>query len=220
VIVGEPSGPCLTVVGVAENARERQVVEEPTPQYFLPLDAAHPPRALVVRALDGRASDVAGLVRTEVLERAAMEEVRVDLMSETLAPQLRSWRLGAQLFGGFGVLALIVTAVGIYSTLAYLVTQRVHEMGVRTALGARPSGLLRLMLWRGVWPAAAGIAVGVVLALGLGEFLRSLLYGVETYDPVALAGGSAVIMAATVLASLVPAARAANSDPATALRAE
>jgi len=149
-----------------------------------------------------------------------MEEVRVDLMSETLAPQLRSWRLGAQLFGGFGVLALIVTAVGIYSTLAYLVTQRVHEMGVRTALGARPSGLLRLMLWRGVWPAAAGIAVGVVLALGLGEFLRSLLYGGETYDPVALAGGSAVIMAATVLASLVPAARAANSDPATALRAE
>jgi ABC-type antimicrobial peptide transport system permease subunit len=141
-------------------------------------------------------------------------------MAEILAPELRPWRLGATLFSLLGGLALLVAAVGVYSTVAYDTSRRRHEFGVRTALGARPSHLLRLVLGQGVRAATVGIIVGAGLALGTSRLVASLLYGVSPRDPAVLAGVGATLLAAALLASLAPAWRAARVSPIDALRDE
>src|SRR5207253_2900850 len=110
----------------------------------------------------------------------------VKTMEETLDPQYRPWRLGATLFTGFGVLALIVAMVGVYSTIAYGVTQRTREFGVRIALGAQVADVLRLVLGEGLRTVAIGVGVGVLLALLGGRLIAALLYGIGPNDPVVM----------------------------------
>jgi ABC-type antimicrobial peptide transport system permease subunit len=144
----------------------------------------------------------------------------VTWLADELEPQYRPWRLGATLFTAFGVLALIVAVVGIYSTVAYGVTQRIHEFGVRIALGAQLSDVLRLVIGEGLRTVAIGIACGVVLALLAGRFIASLLYGVTPGDPGAIAVVVVTLLVVGTVAALIPAWRAARVDPVTALRAD
>jgi ABC-type antimicrobial peptide transport system permease subunit len=144
----------------------------------------------------------------------------IEPMTGILEPQLRSWHLGAILFTGFGLLALVIAAVGMYSVASYGVSQRTHEMGIRVALGARTSDIADLVIKEGVTTVVAGIAVGIGGSLLLGRFVASLLFGITPRDPSVLIGAAAVLCLLGLVACLVPAWRAARVDPATALRAE
>jgi ABC-type antimicrobial peptide transport system permease subunit len=141
-------------------------------------------------------------------------------MTAMLEPEYRPWRLGATLFTAFGLLALLVAVIGIYSSVSYGVSQRTHEFGVRIALGARMADVLRQVVGEGIRVVAVGVVVGVALALAAGKLVAALLYGVEARDPVTMIGVSVVLLMVAAAAALIPAWRAARVDPVTALRAE
>ena len=134
--------------------------------------------------------------------------------------KVRSWRLGATLFSALGVLALVIAAVGVYSVVSYAFSQRAHEIGVRVALGARRSDVMRLVLGEGFAIVAVGVVAGVVLALASARFVGSLLYEVSARDPLALGVGGLVLLAAGLLASILPAWRATRVDAVIALRGD
>jgi ABC-type antimicrobial peptide transport system permease subunit len=146
--------------------------------------------------------------------------VTVTPFTEIVSPEMRSWQLGATMFVAFGVLALVLAAVGLYSVIAYNVTQRTHEMGVRIALGARAGNVLRLVIGEAVRMGATGIAIGLVLALWATRWVKPLLYDVSPTEPALYVAVAAVLLSVTVLASWVPARRATRVDPNVALRSE
>jgi putative ABC transport system permease protein len=150
--------------------------------------------------------------------RAARVTVRP--MEELLEPQLRPWRLGATLFTAMGILALVVAAVGVYSVIAYSVSLRAHEMGVRIALGAQIRDIGRLVIGEGFRTVALGIGAGVLLALAGGKLVASLLYGISPRDPAIMIGAAAVLGVIGIAASVIPAWRAARVDPLSTLRME
>jgi ABC-type antimicrobial peptide transport system permease subunit len=209
---------CAEVVGVAEDSRRMAIIEEPTLQYFIPR-AADAAGGVILLRVDPRHWDVvASAVREELSVRYAARDVSIRRMSEALEPQFRPWRLGAQLFSGFGLLALLVTIVGVYSVMAYAVSQRAHEMGVRMALGARLPDILGLVIGAGVRVVAVGVVAGIAVSLALGRIVESLLYDVMPYDPVAMTWAAGILLATGVAASFVPAWRAGRVDPAETLR--
>ena len=146
--------------------------------------------------------------------------VTVQPLTMTLDPVFRPWRLGATMFTLFGGLALLVAAIGLYGVIAYSVTQRLHEMGVRVALGAKTGDLLRLVVGEGIRVALIGIALGGVGAFAAGKLIASLLFGVPARDPLTFGIVALLLLTTAVLASLVPAWRASRVDPNLALRAE
>jgi ABC-type antimicrobial peptide transport system permease subunit len=119
-----------------------------------------------------------------------------------------------------GGMALLLGVIGIYGVIAYVVSQRAREIGIRSALGAKPQQLERMFLLHGLALSAVGVVVGLVVAAALGRAMSSLLFGIEPMDPAAYLAGIGVILAAAGLASYVPARRAANIDPIETLRAE
>jgi ABC-type antimicrobial peptide transport system permease subunit len=124
------------------------------------------------------------------------------------------------LFTMFGALALLVAAVGTYSVIGYWVSQRTHEIGVRIALGARSSQVVRLVLGEGMRAVGVGIALGVIAALGMGRLVASMLYNTSPRDPIVLVVVVATLAVVAIMASIIPAWRATGTDPAIALRAE
>jgi len=146
--------------------------------------------------------------------------VNVRAVGATLDFVLRPWRLGATMFTLFGGLALVVAAVGLYGVIAYSVTQRTHEMGVRAALGAKRGDLLRLVVGEGIRITVIGIVLGAAASLAAGKFLASLLFGVSASDPGTFILVAVVLLGVAGLASVIPAWRAARADPTSALRAD
>lgn len=217
--------PCYRVVGVVENARLMRVIEkEVAAQFFLPLGnvpSGDWSGAVIVARTRPRGTAAASAALTSALRRAfPTAEATVTSMSESLEWEYRPWKLGASLFTAFGLLALLVALVGIYSTVSYGVSQRTHEFGVRVALGARVSDVLRHVIGSGVRAVAVGVAIGVALTIAAGRLIASLLYGVEPSDPAVLLLVSVTLVAVAALASLSPAWRAARVDPVTALKTE
>jgi putative ABC transport system permease protein len=191
------------------------------PHVYLPFaqDSATPGSLFVRTAGDPRS--LLGRVRREVQGlRGDLPYAQVQLMEELIAPQLRPWRLGASMFLIFGLLALAISAVGLYGVVAYLAAQRTREIGVRMALGARAKDVVRLVVRDGLRDAAIGLVVGVAATLAAGRFVASLLFGVRASDPASLVLAGAVLLVVAALAALVPAWRAAHVDPTVALRAE
>jgi ABC-type antimicrobial peptide transport system permease subunit len=124
------------------------------------------------------------------------------------------------MFVAFGVLAVVVAAVGLYGVISYRVTQRLHELGVRAALGARQTDLLRLVVGQSLRLAVAGVVAGLLLALLARRWVEPLLFQQSGTDPVVYAAVAGLMLLVAVVASVVPARRAARVDPNTALRAE
>jgi ABC-type antimicrobial peptide transport system permease subunit len=146
--------------------------------------------------------------------------VTVTPLTKILEPNVRPWRLGATMFALFGGLALLLAAVGLYSVIAYNVTQRSHELGVRIALGAQGRDVLRLVVGSGLRVAIAGIVIGGSIALVAGRFIAPLLYHVSPKDPLIYVTAAVTLLAVAMLASLIPARRATRVDPNVALRAD
>ena len=225
---GERTAPCFRVIGVVEDGRRTRVIEDAMPQYYLSFDNLPPsaakefgvPNYVVVRADPARVASVTSELRSLVHAEFPGGIPQITRLSDFLEPQYRPWRLGATLFSAFGVLALIVALVGTYSTVSYHVTQRLHEFGVRIALGATVGDVLRLVVSRGVGTVAVGVVVGTGLALAAGKLVATLLFGVTPADPLAFGVVAVALLAMGALAATVPALRAARVDPVTALRAD
>ncbi|HEU4629283.1 MAG TPA: ABC transporter permease [Gemmatimonadaceae bacterium] len=225
IIVGDTEAPCTTVVGVMENARRQGIVEGTSLQYLVPLEQA--PRFLRGRQLVARVDQGADLARVSAAVARAMQGVAADLpyadvfpMSDLLQGELRPWRMGAALFGAFGALALLLAAVGLYGVVAYSVSQRTQELGVRMALGAQAKDVRLLVLRQGVALAAAGAIVGGALALLLAPRVGDLLFETSPRDPVVFGGVVTTMLVVAVAACLAPAWRASRVDPAITMRAE
>ena len=133
---------------------------------------------------------------------------------------MRSWIVGATLFTAFGVLALVLAAVGLYSVIAYNVTQRKHELGLRIALGAGRTDVVRLVVLESVRFAMVGVAIGSVIAIAAGRWIGPLLFNQSPLDVAVFATVSVVLVGVAIVASWVPALRAAGVDPKTALQAD
>jgi ABC-type antimicrobial peptide transport system permease subunit len=144
--------------------------------------------------------------------------VRFNSLSSTLEPELRPWKLGATLFSAMGILALLVAAIGVYSVIAYAVSQRANEMGIRIALGARLGDIARLVVGEGLRMIAIGVALGLVASIAGARLVETLLYGVSARDPWTLAAAGLILGTIGVLACVIPALRAGSVDPAEALR--
>jgi predicted permease len=222
LVVGDTETKCSTVVGVVRDAHLFSIREEPSMQYYLPLgqESGFGGTVLMVRPKlgasfgpEGLRHAIGGLVPNAQLIRVEGLQTRID-------PQIRPWKLGAALFGLFGALAVLVAAIGLYSVITYLVAQRTHEFGVRTALGARSSDLLVQVLGEGVRVTVPGIAIGLIIALAAGKWIAPLLFDVSPRDPLVFGVVAVLLLAVAAVASLAPAAKAAGVDPVTALREE
>jgi len=145
---------------------------------------------------------------------------RIRTMDEVAAQSIAQPRFRAQLLGTFAAVALILASVGVFGVLAFSVSQRTREFGIRMALGARSEDVLRLVVGSGLRITVAGLAIGLVAAAALTRLLRSLLYGVKPLDPIAFAAAVALLIAVALVACAAPAIRAARVDPVVALRVE
>jgi ABC-type antimicrobial peptide transport system permease subunit len=146
--------------------------------------------------------------------------VTVVPFSDMLAAPLRSWRLGATMFVAFGVLALIVASVGLYSVVAYGVAQRTREIAIRLALGATRQSVLGLVLRGGLKPVIASVAIGCAIALGAARWMAPLLFHVSPRDPLVYATVAGALLVVAVIAMCLPARGATRVDPNSVLRAE
>ena len=225
---GEPPGPWLAIVGVSPSIRQAALQErDPDPVVYLPyrLHAGGPltlQRSLALQLLT--AGEPAAFVPQL---RAAVQAVDPELPvfgAQPMSTRLRDVRWTYLLFSGllgiFAAIALVLSAVGIYSVTAYSVTQRTHEIGIRVALGARPGQVIRVVVRRGLAQVGAGLFLGAAGAFAVGRLLESLLVQTSPRDPVTLAAVVAVLATATVVACAGPARRAAGIDPVEALRAD
>jgi predicted permease len=222
VIFGKPTDPCSIIVGVSAGQHRMRIIENTAGQIYYPLvQSTDRTRALIVRTRPGQE---AAVIRAadQILRPliGSMDGLWARTLRSIVEPQVRSWRLGAILFTALGVLALIVASVGVYSVIAYGVGQRLHEMGIRIAMGARTPDIVGLVLADGVRVLAVGIVLGVVASLALGRFIASLLFGIHPNDVAILVGASLLLCGVGMLACLIPSWRAARVDPATTLRVE
>jgi predicted permease len=209
------------IVGVAKDAREQALDRPAEPILYIPLaQRAETGMYLLVRTV-GATAGIIPQVRKAVaaLDRdRALSEVQTleDVLSQTLARR----RLAMALFGAFSALALFLAAVGLYAVISYSVQQRKKEIGIRLALGARESQVAGTVIRRGIVLIAAGTVLGALAALGLGRFLAALVFGVGTADPMTYAGVAGLLVGTALVASLVPALRAARVDPSKVLSGE
>jgi putative ABC transport system permease protein len=207
------------IVGVVTNVKRNGVAEQPHPEYYVPYGQAPitPPYVALRVAGDpaSYANTVAGVVTSLDKE---VPVYRIRTLEENVANASAQQRFQTLLLTGFAAIALLLAAIGLYAVLSYMVVQRTHEIGLRMALGAQRGNVLRLVLRRGVSLALTGIAVGIGVSALLTRFLASLLYGVRPLDLVTFLSVSALLLAVSAMASLIPAARAAGLDPMKTLR--
>ena len=220
VRVNADTMPCTTVIGVAEDVR-RGSVSETEMHYYMPIDQFSPQNGGVFVRTRGPAEGKAEEIRRALQPlMSGGSYVTVTPMTTIIAPQIRSWKLGALMFSVFGALALVIAAVGLYSVIAYNVTQRTHEMGVRVALGAQGRDVVRLVVGEGLRIVLPGVVLGALIALAGGKWIAPLLFQVSPKDPPVIVGVVVTLVAVAVTASWLPARRAANVDPSEALRAD
>jgi predicted permease len=216
------------IVGVVADIRHSGLAHDPAPEMYFPYPQSpasmyYSPVAhlyLVIRA-DGDPMALLNAVRAQILvidrnQPVSYVKTMERLMADSVAPQ----RISLLLIGIFAGMALVLASAGIYGVVSYTASRRTHEIGVRIAMGARSSDVLKLVLGEGLRLVAAGVAVGLAGALALTRVLERVLYGVRPGDPLTLIAVSVVLAAVALAASYVPARRASKVDPVEALRYE
>jgi predicted permease len=207
----------LEIVGIARDSKYRTLGEVARPLIYLPLRQVYLPfMTLHARTRDARATAV---TMTEELQRL-VPGARVDVasMDEAVAVAVLPARIGAAATGGFGVLAVALAALGVYGLVSFSVVQRTREIGIRRAIGATVSDIVRLVLREQARLIATGLAIGLAIGTLGGRLFRSFLTGVEPTDPVALLAAIALVAVSAMTASALPALRATRVDPMAALR--
>jgi ABC-type antimicrobial peptide transport system permease subunit len=209
------------VIGVVETGKYASLGEEPTPFMFLPARQRPPSMVTLVARTRSAPGDVLGRIRGIVRDLdpdLPLYDVRTleDHMGIALLPA----RLGGSVLGLFGLLGMLLAAVGIYGVMAYSVSQRKREMGIRVALGAGRRDVEGMVLRQGMRLAGLGTFLGLIGAALGGRLVQSLLYGVNALDPVAFTVVPALLVAVAALAVWLPARRASRGDPVTALRSQ
>lgn len=209
------------VVGVNRDHKRHGVLETAAPFIYY-AEAQRPSRYNFIVART--AGDATALVQAMRRELLAMEPSLVfmsaNTMEQNLGLSLMPARVGAMLAAGFGGLGTLLAAIGLYGVIAFSVTRRTREIGVRMALGAQPGGVLTMVMRQGLLIVAIGLAAGALLAAGAASALQRLLYGISPFDPAAWGFAIAAMLVAAALANFVPARRAMRIDPMTALRIE
>jgi putative ABC transport system permease protein len=219
---GADTMPCTYVVGVAEDIHSQSIDAEPKLfYYYLPAAQWRPDDGgLFVRAR-GDVRQVLELLRKRLqADMPGSSFVTVTPLNEIVDVHRRSWILGARVFTVFGVLALVLAAVGLYSVIAYNVAQRRHELGVRLALGAARAGIVRLVVTESVRFALFGLALGCVVSLAGSRWIAPLLFKESPRDPAVFAVVTLVLLFVAIAASWIPALRAAGMDPKMALQSD
>jgi len=220
VILGSPHI-CTTVIGVVRDAHVFRVREDPSIEIYEPITSGwSAPSVLLVRTHGDPARLEVPVQRILQSQAPNLPYADVRPLQNLVDPQIRPWKLGATMFGVFALLALVVASVGLYSVLAYDVAQRIHEMGVRMALGARAPDVVRLILGEGVRMVLIGIVLGLAATLAAGRAIASLLFDTSPHDPLVLSIVCVTLLVVAVAASARPALHATRVDPSVALRAE
>lgn len=215
----------FVVVGVAADSKHRSVRENPFPRfyapYFNPEGSSWPTRATFVVRTFGKPAGVSSSIRTAVKDVAAnLPPATTETMDQQLADSLATDRMITELSGAFGVLAIILVSIGLYGIMAYTVSGRTNEIGIRVALGAQRSNVLWLVLKESLVLVLGGVVIGVPIVFAAGKWIASLLFGVKPADPLALILATLLMLVIGVAACYVPAARAMRVDPIVALRYE
>ncbi len=213
--------PCTQVVGVAEDIKAGSLKPDSNFYYYVPATQFSPQSGGLFIRVRGDAKRHLETVRKRLQqEMPGASYVKLTPFSEVMGQQTQSWRLGATMFVAFGVLALVLAAVGLYSVIAYNVTQRQHELGVRMALGARGPDVIRLVVTDGLRVVGVGVAVGLLVALWAGKFVAPLLFSVSPRDPSVFALVATTLIGVAIAASWMPARRASRVDPNVVLRSD
>lgn len=209
------------IVGIVGDVRQESLRTPTPPQVYEPFAQKPAPTLQVLLRAPDNPLRFAETVRRQVRAIDGAQPIsHARLMEEIVARSLTRDRFSVYILGAFAGLALILAAVGLYGLVAYFVTQRTNEIGVRMALGADPGVIQRLVVGQSLRVVLIGVSLGLVGALSLSGILGSLLYEIAPRDPMTLAGVTALLLAVALLAALIPARRAARVDPVMALRAE
>jgi predicted permease len=214
--------PCTTVVGIAEDMVQRDITGTKRYHYYLSIDQYTRTwgNGMLLRLRGDPALEAESIRKAIQRVMPAASYVTVQPLRDVVQTAQRSWRLGATMFVAFGLLAVVVAAVGLYGVIAYNVTQRTHELGVRVALGARRASIIRLVVGQSVRVALAGVALGSILAFALSAWIQPLLFQQSATDARVYFVVATLMIVVALSAGAFPAFRAAKADPNTALRAE
>jgi putative ABC transport system permease protein len=221
IAAGEDKTPFREIVGIAGSVQQDRIGQKPLPEVFIPRGQLPVNSATFTIHTMNDARSLIPAVRSAV---AAMDpDMPVDevkTMDERVSTSLAQPRFQGFLLGCFAVVALTLTAVGLYGVISYSVAQRTHEIGTRMALGAGQTNILKLVVGQGMLLAAIGAMVGLAGALAVSRLLENMLYEIAPTDPLTLAGVAILVFAVAFAATVIPAVRAANVDPMVALRYE
>jgi predicted permease len=214
-------GKARQIVGVVESGKYVSLRQTPEPYLFLPSTQVFTSeRVLFVETANDPRAAVQSIVKQAQAVDKKLPIVSAITMPEYMRNTLSVERSMASLLGGLSLLGIFLAAVGLYGVVAYLVSRRTHEIGIRMALGARRADVLKLVLGQGLRLSAAGAAIGLVAAMAASRLMSSFLYGVRPTDPLCYVASILVAVSVALLASYFPARRAMKVDPVVALRYE
>jgi len=214
-----PSGPWTTIIGVIGDIRHGGLEEVPQPELYISYLQGPPVSPFIVMRTTSDPELVAETVRAEarrIDKNLPLYEMRT--MSALRSQAVSTRRFVLLIIGAFGALALGLAAIGVYGVMSLIVSERTREVGVRLALGAEPSQLLRMIVGQAAKLAAIGVAIGLIVALPLAPLLDSQLYGIQSFDPITFVAVPIALLLIASLAAVVPARKAMRIDPLAALR--
>ncbi|HEX7937395.1 MAG TPA: ABC transporter permease, partial [Gemmatimonadaceae bacterium] len=217
-----PDRECFRVVGIVGGVWKIIALDRGRMAVYLPLaqDFSKTPGALMVRVQGNRAAVLSDIRRTMQSIESGLPAVSVKFAGELLAREVRPWRLGATMFVGFALVALVIAAIGVYGVVSFATTQRMPEIGIRLALGATGAHIVRLVAGSGIGAVLGGLAVGAAASLIASRWMGAVLYQTSPRDPFILAEAALVLLAIAATAIVRPLVRALRLNPAIVLRAE
>jgi predicted permease len=218
--LGGPDAPKLQVAGVAEDGKYAGLNEDPKPFVYRPIWQSFSGSTTVVVRTESDAQQLLAAVRREVQQLDSHLPVSSSTLVERMSLPLLPARIAASVLGSFGLLALVLAAIGIYGVMSYSISRRTREIGIRMALGAEKTDVLKLVMGQGIILTLTGLAIGLATALALTRLIKSLLFGVSAVDPATFAIALLILAAVALVACYLPARRAAKVDPMVALRYE
>jgi putative ABC transport system permease protein len=213
-------GDLWTIVGVAANVKPPSLQGPPHPQIYVPFDQAPQRSMSLLLTTASDPSRILSSVRKAIADVDADEPVEATTMHQMLTDQIQQLAIIFDMLGVFAGLALTMASVGLFALIAYSVNERTREIGIRIALGATESGVVGLVIRRGMGLALIGMAIGLAAGAAVSRFLGGLLIEFSPWDPATFIGVSTILISVATLASYLPARRATRIDPITALRQE